>query len=458
MTDKRKEERSPATRKPMVSLILDSIERGDKGAARVLRNAARRDPAIAAEVERRGLTFTSGPFDNTSPAAGNTTPASTTPANAEPLPIMPNNPVDPGPQVTVKRSEPTYRPDGKDSWLWDTITVSLHGHEIDAAIAAGRPPVGERALPHFVHGTVADAQARLHRHAREMRDVTTGGDGQGFQVPYYFGDAVATAARATTKAFDFTTRRPMPEWGMEIEVPVTGTGVSAAVYEENAAITETDVVATSPNAPVVTLAAEVEVSMQLAERSRGLVDQVIATDATAALGATLDVQLLNGSGSNGEMTGLLNQSGITESTYTDASPTLAEYRREVWALQRNVIVASGREPDVMVWGPTRSAWAWSGTDASLTRQTTSQDFPAPGVIVSAVPTTLGAGTDEDRLLLLHRDSVYLYASPVTYKVFTDPLSANGTVRLQARMYAAVALRTPSAVGVLKGTGTVVPSI
>jgi hypothetical protein len=291
-----------------------------------------------------------------------------------------------------------------------------------------------------------------------MRDVTTAGGGAGFQVPYYFGDAVATAARATTKAFDFTTRRPMPEWGMEIEVPVTGTGVSAAVYQENAAITETDVVATSPNAPVVTLAAEVEVSWQLLERSRGLVDQVIATDATAALGATLDVQLLTGSGSSGEMTGLLNQSGITESTYTDASPTLAEYRREVWALQRDVIVASGREPDVMVWGPTRSAWSWSGTDASLTRQTTSQDFPAPGVIVSAVPTTLGTGTNEDRLLLLHRESVYLYASPVTYRVFTDPLSANGTVRLQARMYAAVALRTPSAVGVLKGTGTVVPSI
>lgn len=458
MSNKRKEERSPAVRKPMVSLILDSIERGDAGAAKVLRNAARRDPAVAAEVERRGLTFTSGPFDNTTPAAGTTTPASPTPAAADYIPTLKPNPVDPGPNVTVTRSEPVYRPDGDHSFFRDGLAVSRESAEWDAAISAGRRPTADRGLPSFVDGTVADARARLERHHREMRDVTTGGDGQGFQIPYYFGNAVDTSARATTKAFDFTTRRPMPEWGMEIEVPVTGTGVSAAVYEENAAITETDVVATSPNAAVVTLAAEVEVSWQLLERSRGLVDQVIATDATAALGATLDVQLLSGSGSNGEMTGLLNQSGITESTYTDASPTLAEFRREVWGLQRDIIVASGREPDVMVWGPTRSAWAWSGTDASLTRQTTSQDFPAPGVIVSAVPTTLGAGTNEDRLLLIHRDSVYLYASPVTYKIFDDPLSANGTVRLQARMYAAVALRTPSAVGVLKGTGTVVPSI
>lgn len=458
MKDDRKEERSPALSKAMVPLILASIERGDAKAAKVLRNAARRDPAIAAEVERRGLTFTSGPFDQGTPAASASTPANTTPADPAPLPITPASPVDAGPQVTVKRNEPTYRPDGPHSLIRDMAMVSLDQHAIDAAIANGHPPVADRGLPHFVDGTGAEAQARIDRHGREMRDVTTGGGGVGFQVPYYFGTAVDTAARATTKAFDITTRRPMPEWGMEIEVPVTGTGVSAAVYQENAAITETDVVATSPNAPVVTLAAEVEVSWQLLERSRGLVDQVIATDATAALGATLDVQLLTGSGSGGSLTGLLNQSGITESTYTDASPTLAEWRREVWALQRDVIVASGREPDVMVWHPTRAAWAWSGTDASVTRQVLGQDFPAAGVVVSAVPTTLGAGTDEDRLLLLHRESIYLYASPVTYKVFTDPLSANGTIRLQARMYAALALRTPSAVAVLKGTGCVTPTI
>jgi hypothetical protein len=437
------------------ALMLDAYERGDMP-AKTLKRFADKHADVAAEVEARGLTFTSGPFD--SPASGNATPANSTPADVPPIPVLPPNPVDAGPTVTVTRAEPVYRPDGPHSLFRDMAIVSMSRHGIDQAIAEGRVPVTDRGLPHFIDGSVAEVEARIHRHGREMRDVTAAGDGAGFQIPYYFGTAVDLAARGTTKTFDVTTRRPMPEYGQEIDVPRTTTGVTAAVYEENAAITETDIASTTTQSPVVTLAAEVEVSWQLLERSRGLVDQVGATDATAALGATLDVQLLTGSGSNGEMTGLLSQSGITESTWTDANPTVAEFRTEAYALQRDVIVASGREPDVMIWHPTRAAWSWSGTDASVTRQTVAQDFPATGVMMTAVPTALGSGTNEDRLILLHRESVYLYASPVKYQVFTDPLSANGTVRLQARMYAALAVRTPSAVGVLRGTGMVTPSI
>lgn len=454
---KSKEERSPALRKDMVGLMLQSVERGDKKAARVLRNAAHRDPQVAAEVERRGLTFTSSASEQ--PKAGDGKPKAT-PAKVESIPSIPPPPVDAGPDVRNISQRNPYGPDSPHSVFRDMAYVAERRRATSAAIDAGFrvSNVNEMIVAHGDESVDA-AERRLHT-AREIekRDITTAGGGVAFQSPYWFGQAVATAARATSRAADMTTARPLPEWGMTIDVPVTSTGVSAAVYEENAAITETDIASTDTSSPVITLAAEVEVSWQLLERSRGLVDQVVATDATAALGATLDVQVVNGSGSNGQLTGLLSQSGITETTYTDASPTVAEHRAKVWTLQRDVIVASGREPDVMVWGPTRSAWSKSGTDGSLNRQTLADDYPAPGLIVSAVPTTLGTGTNEDRLLLIHRDSVYLYASPVTYSVFTDPLSANGTVRLMARMYAALAVRTPSAVGVLKGTGCVIPTI
>jgi hypothetical protein len=438
--------------KNMHDLVRRSLQRGDHVSDDIVKRLAREDRAFRKEAEARGLNF-SAPAADPLPAQ----PDLASTAMADPIPVMAPNPVDAGPTVTVKREAPTYTPDGQHSLFRDMAYMAIHSRSIDAAIAAGRRAVGDIGFLRYGDGGIEDVKRRRARHDREMRDVTAAGDGIGFQIPYYFGPAVATAARATSKAFDITTQRPMPEYGQEIDVPVTSTGISAAVYEENAAITETDIASTLTGSPVVTLAAEVEVSWQLLERSRGLVDQVVASDATAALGARLDLQLLSGTGSNGEMTGLLNQNGITETTYTDASPTVAEWRAKLWTLQRDVIVASGREPDVLVWGPTRAAWTWSGTD-TVNRQALGQDYPAPGVIVSAVPTALGSGTNEDRALLLHRDSVYLYTSPVTYSVFDSVLSASGTIRLQARMYAALAVRTPAAVGVLKGTGTVVPSI
>lgn len=473
MSDNRKETRTTG-REAMVELMLASVERGDKKTAKVLKRAAERDPKVAEELDRRGLTFSTAESrkekkEREARGLWFTSPSEPTPAQANlassvrepaPLPLVGPDPADGGPDVRSISARMPYGPGAQYSMFRDMVYDTEDRRSVSAAIDAGRRPVSglDFDFIRYGDGSVEEARNRLAV-AREIekRDVTAAGGGAGFVVNHYFGNAVSTAARATTKAFDVTTQRPMPESGMTIDVPVISTGVSAAVYDEGDTISETNIVTTKTASPVVTIAAMVDVSWQLLERSAGLVDQSLATDATRALGATLDVQLLTGSGSNGELTGLLNQSGITETTYNDASPTVAEWRAKMWTLQRDVIAASGREPDTLIWGPTRSAWAWSGTD-TVERQMVGLDLPAAQTIMAAVPSTLGTGTNEDRALMLARDEVYLYASPVTFQVFTDVLSSTGTVRLMARMYAALALRTPSAVGVLKGTGCVVPTI
>ena len=72
--------------------------------------------------------------------------------------------------------------------------------------------------------------------------------------------------------------------------------------------------------PVRTIASGQQISRQAIERGTG-VDALIAADMMGAVATTLDDQILNGSGSSGQILGIRNVSGINSVTYTDGSPT-----------------------------------------------------------------------------------------------------------------------------------------
>ena len=361
--------------------------------------------------------------------------------------------------ITVREAGP-YKPGSADGpFYWgDKVRIADAERHHNGLIDMGMRTNGmsEPGFPRRGDGTLENARARV---AAAERSITTAGSGgAGFLPVGYLGDQFDTAARLTGRIREMVTVMPMPNKGMVIHLPHFITGTTADVQTEAALASDTDPTTDQLEAKVVSIAGTINVTRQWIERSGPIGDQAIQADLGADAARVLDVQCFTGDGTGANLLGLLNTTGITSTTYTDASPTVAEWRQKVWTTQRDVIAASGLEPDVLAVGPTRSAWAWGGLDTS-SRQMLGIDLPARPTIVQVMPTNLGAGSNQDRVLLWNREAVHLHLGPVTFHAYPDADGAgSGLVRLVARMYAALVVRRPSAVGVLSGTGCVVPSI
>ena len=338
-----------------------------------------------------------------------------------------------------------------------------------------------------------EAMARLQRHGEEMRveapdmverAVTTGGVA-GFVPPQYVISLFAEYLRAGRPTANIcNTSVSLPPDGMTVEIPRITTGSATGVQTtQNTALANQDIDDTMLSTPVVTVGGYVDVARQALERGI-LVEQIILGDLAADYSSKLDSQVLNGSGSSGQHRGILNTANIASITSTDASPTLAE----LWPKLADAI---GRIRSSRYTGPTNivmhpNTWAWItaalGTDgrpmvggtsaASVNVQATEsgkdyaegfrtiQDVPV--VLDGNMPTNLGAGENETRILVGDFRDAWLLednaGSPVQLR-FDDAGSANLTSRLLVYGYSAfTAGRQPSAFSVIGGTGLITPSL
>jgi HK97 family phage major capsid protein len=276
---------------------------------------------------------------------------------------------------------------------------------------------------------------------------------------------------------------PLPPEGMTVNVPRITTGsTTAAQTAENATISNQDLDETTLAVPVATVAGYVDVSRQALDRGATF-EQVIFADLAADYAAKLDAQLLTGSGSSGQHLGALNVGSINAVTYTDASPTVAE----LWPKLADAVqqVSSNRYagPSHIVMHPRRWAWFLAATDS------TGRPFVVPGgngptnaagvvdvqgygagvgtlmglpVVTDAnVPTNLGAGTNEDRVLAVQAAELLLMeegdGAPMQLR-FDEALSSSLGVRLLAFGYSAFASgRQPKAISVISGDGLTGPT-
>lgn len=338
------------------------------------------------------------------------------------------------------------------------------------------------------------AGARLERHGAEVEHHDPGfaqrmvgtGAVSGFVPPQYLTDLFAEFARAGRPLANLCSGIPLPETGMEVDIPRVTTATTTAVQTaEGGAIGNTDLDDTLLPAPVRTIAGYTDVSRQAIERGT-MVQSLIFGDLAADYNSKLDTQLINGSGSSGQHTGILNVASINGITYTDATPTIPE----LWP---KLADAAGKVMGQRFTGPTAFAmrsdlWAWilaekdtagrplvePGTVAvnpiavastrpvDYTVTAVGSLFGVPVVLDNNIPNTLGAGTNETRiiaadfrdLILMEDDS----AAPVQLR-FDDVLSGTLQVRLLAYGYSAFAAgRQPKAISVIGGTGLIVPAL
>jgi HK97 family phage major capsid protein len=319
----------------------------------------------------------------------------------------------------------------------------------------------------------------LNRHMQEVaverRDVsrTDGGIGE-FVPPLWLVDLYAGTLRSGRTTADLLTPMALPPGTDSVNIPRITTGTDVGIQTaDNAATTTQDMVTTSVAAPVRTISGYENVSIQTVEQSplAGGLDRMIFSDLMQAYDSRLNVQVINGAGTAGEMLGLLNTVGIGTVTYTAGTPTAAGFGTAFAQALSQVAKARFAGAEAIVLHP--SIWyGLIGLSDSNGRPIVvpNQNGPfnavgvngAPGAAQGPVGNILGLPAYLDPgiptvssalpgIVSKFSDTL-LMESGMRTRVLPDVLSANLTVRFQLYSYCAIAARYPASIAKLVGTG------
>ena len=362
--------------------------------------------------------------------------------------------------TSIVREERTYRPDNGTSFVRDAFNAQVRGDY--------------------------SAQERLARHMKEesveRRDVDTS-NFAGLVVPQYLVDLAAPLARAGRPTADFATNKmALPAAGMSLEISRMTTGTSTAIQEtQNTAVSETDADDTLLSVPVRTIAGQQDLSRQAIERGTGI-DTFVVADLIRSWHTTLDAQVLNGSGSNGQFKGIRNAGGNAV-TFTSTAPTVALlYPKLADALQQvqsNVFTT----PTTWIMHPRRLAFLLAATDSSgrplvvpaagapqnavstgagVAQYANSgyQLLGLPIVTDANVGTTYGAATNQDEIYLVDAREMHLWEQPGSPFSLRFDATAPGSLTIKTVVYgfsAFTAQRYAKAASIISGTGLTAPS-
>jgi HK97 family phage major capsid protein len=352
--------------------------------------------------------------------------------------------------VKVTREESVYHPDRPHSFFRDLY----HAHK------------GER-----------DAQDRLARHRVETegRDLSSSSDtgGADFVPPNYLEALYVPVNRQARKVVNTIPTLPLPDSGMSITMPKLDSGVSVAASADNGSVSETDATTSTVTANVRLFAGQQDISVALFERTN--MDAIILADLVSAYDSALETAVVNGTSGANSHVGLLQVSGIGSVTYTDASPTAAETIGPVFdAVSKIEQDTSGRYTATHIAMTPRRAAFLAGSVSTSSSLFQVGTYPMslgeqgggtlltfagiPVVTTTGIPTNLGAGTNQDRIIAYSADTLRFMEGPLRTRVLTEVLSGNLTVRIQAYAFSAFASeRMPASIAVVSGTGLTTPA-
>jgi HK97 family phage major capsid protein len=329
------------------------------------------------------------------------------------------------------------------------------------------------------------AQERLARHTREeeveRRSVGTG-NFAGLVIPQYLVDLAAPLARAGRPTADFATNKmALPAAGMTLNISRMTTGTSTAVQAaENDAISNTNADDTLLTVNVRTIAGQQDISKQAIERGTGI-DQFIIQDLIRGWHTTLDNQILNGTGSSGEILGINDTPGINSVTYTDASPTVAELYPKLANAYQLVQTSVYQNPTHWIMHPRRLAFLLAATDSTgrpLVVPTVNGPMNASatgagqayygnsGYSLMGLPIIADANVrtdydgNQDRIFCVNANELHLWEQPGSPFALNFDATGAGSLTIKSVVYgysAFTAGRYPGAVSAISGTGLVAPT-
>jgi len=366
------------------------------------------------------------------------------------------------PKAMFSVNEPrTYRRgDHTHSWTRDLVKVSMN-------------------LP-----DAFEARERLSRHAQEVADAVGGGateyrdldrvDGSGGYAvpPAWLMDQYIELARPGRAFANIVQRQTLPGGTDSINIPKLLTGTQTDIQPaDNTPVIQTDLTDTFINCPVRTLAGQQSLAIQLIDQSPIAFDDIIFQDLTADYAMRLDLQVIGGSGSNGEVLGVTNTPGIT--TITATSVNIQGIYSAIANGIQMIHTTRFLPPTVIVMHPRRWGWFLSLLDnqqrplflpganspmnvagvleAVDSQQRVGQMAGLPVITDPNITTTAGAGNNEDIIFVMRASDLVLYESGVRARVLPETKSATLTVVLQLYGYLSfTAARYPQSVVAITG--------
>lgn len=322
---------------------------------------------------------------------------------------------------------------------------------------------------------IREGRGRLDHMQRAGFSQTAGAGGE-FMPPLWLQD-FEPQLRAGRAFLDVCQNIPLPDGTNSINVPKVATGATVAVQTDGNAVSNTDLTTTSVTAQVQTEAGRTLASYQSIDLGYSFNDQMIYEDLLAAYWANVDTNAINGNVTNAK--GVLNVTGVNPVTYTDATPTAPELYPLVFQAKSQIEKGAFAPVNFSLWHPSTWNWYLSQLDASNRPFALNTDLPAfnmiaqsgmepqgiagnfngiPVVVDANVPVNLGAGTNEARIVLANRRTLYFYEGAPRFKVADQTSIANLQYQFVLYGYYAVAFpRQPKMISVLSGTGLIVQS-
>ncbi|MGA6159596.1 phage major capsid protein [Stenotrophomonas sp. NPDC087984] len=355
-------------------------------------------------------------------------------------------------------SEPeTYRKGGNTSYFRDLFRAQVNGNR--------------------------ESVERLARNDREVQEqralTTTDGAGGEFVPPMWMVNDYVALARAGRVVANQVRPLPLPAGTDSISLPKVSSGTATAEQTtQNTAVQDTDATTGSVTAGVATIAGKQVVSQQLLDQSPINMDDILLADLAADYAIRLDAFVINNNAAGKR--GLLNVSGLNAVTYTDATPTVGELYPKVSDAIQQIHTGRFMPANKHFMHPRRWAWFTAQVDtAGRPLVVPAANMPqnalaAMGAVESEgfvgslqglpvyvdpnIPTNLGAGTNEDRIITLRSDDVILFEGTPRSEAFRETKADQLSVLLRFFNYAALhSERYPKSISVIAGTGLIAPT-
>lgn len=329
----------------------------------------------------------------------------------------------------------------------------------------------------------AEARDRLTLSQERALSAGTGSAGGSFAPPLWLVEDFVELARPGRVSADAVSHDALPAGVSSINLPTVASGTTTAVQAtENSAVSQTDLTTGSVSSGISTIAGKQIVSIQLLNQSGIPFDRVVLGDLARDAAVQVDKQVLNGSGSTGQLKGILNTSGINAVTFTNSSPVFAGsgmfYSQVLQAIAK---VTAGRylPASVIIMHPLRWAWVLAQFDSN-NRPLVVPNGPAynqpavgdpnvvqgpagtlagvPVIVDPNMPNNLGTGTNQDPVIVMRADDLWLYESPLQSESFDATYADQASILFRVLGFAAfIPNRYPKSISVINGTGLVTPT-
>ena len=302
-------------------------------------------------------------------------------------------------------------------------------------------------------------------------------DGTGGEAvpPLWLMNEFVTLARPGRVTADLCRKLPLPAGTDTVNLPRFATGTATAEQSDGGVVQKTDATTNSVSGAVTTIAGQQVFSMQLLDQSPLNFDEFVFGDLIADLAQKVDTYVLNKAS-----IGILNVTGINAVTYTDASPTVPELFPKVADAKQQVDVGRYLPAQAILMHPRRWAWhlaaldsssrplvvpndqgptnAFAGLNDVRAEGSVGQIQGLPVYLDANVPINIGAGTNQDVMVVARFDDLYLFEGEIRSRVLFETDANTLEVRLQVWEYLAfIGNRYPKSISAINGTGLVTPT-